>query len=509
MQGSNSEAELCPLHACPAAVFQAPPSLPIRLNPYLPVLCPLYPFSSSLPSRPLSPSPGHQCNLERTERMASEMSRANNYCCDCVASHSRCSADSCPCVAARKTCDEHCESTRYRGDCLNQAICKCSCEVDPAKPAKNACSKNERCDCLRIKEGCSKLCACKQICKNKEPPKKLTKVAKPSQGCQCAKSKKQCVKKECPCRTVYEFCSPGCKCSGDCTNGASKFSVPKHVQNCFLEHKHESSGLIVTLIGDDYIFRCDFYHESKGEPHVEEQLVAAIYDMISKYNVDLYEILIFVSKSPCFHQDCDPKCEVVDECKSNKACAKLLGLLLSKVRKEIKKVDVKMTVKFLYPHLNRGDLYTKQGILSMLQAGIKVEPLLMKDWCSIMDWSPNIDHKGDYLQSWTSHHLDKLDLTATPHKIRSTPSKRRSFIDLLELRDKLLRGTHDKRNGGSSTSVASEDAQAQAMVASFCGRSFDDCETDEIAQRIRRATANINLEIETLLEFLTHKGAIS
>lgn len=31
-----------------------------------------------------------------------------------------------------------------------------------------------------------------------------------------------------------------------------------------------------------------------------------------------------------------------------------------------------MTVKFLYPHLNRGDLYTKQGILCMLQAGIKV-----------------------------------------------------------------------------------------------------------------------------------------
>lgn len=47
------------------------------------------------------------------------------------------------------------------------------------------------------------------------------------------------------------------------------------------------------------------------------------------------------------------------------------------------------------------------------------------------------------------------------------------------------------------------------MVASFCGRSFDDCETDEIAQRIRRATANINLEIETLMEFLNHKGALS
>ncbi|GMT06497.1 hypothetical protein PENTCL1PPCAC_28671, partial [Pristionchus entomophagus] len=486
------------------------------------------------------------------------------FCCECAASQGRCSADSCPCFAARRMCDEHCESARYRGDCLNQAICKCSCEVDPAKPAKNACSKSERCDCLRIKEGCSKLCACKQICKNKEPVKKVVKVTKPSQGCQCAKNKKQCNKKECPCRSVYEFCSSNCKCCGDCTNGPSKFHVPKHVQSCFLEHKHESSGLIVTLIGEDYIYRGDFYHESKSEPHVEEQLVAAIYDLISKYKVDLYEIVIFVSKSPCFHQDCDPKCEVVDECRSNKACAKLLGLLLSKVRKELSKVDVKMTVKFLYPHLNRGDLYTKQGILCMLQAGIKVEPLLMKDWSAIMDWTPHVDHKGEYLQLWNNHNLDKavaqsqsfinecrralglsmkfwvaeiheivkntilhyseirvkcgelndalkqLDLTATPHKIRSTPSKRRSFIDMHELRDKLLMRTsdHSKKNG-SNMSVASDDAHAQAMVASFCGRSFDDGETNEIAQRIRRATANINVEIETLLEFLTHKGALA
>ncbi|KIH48079.1 hypothetical protein ANCDUO_21855, partial [Ancylostoma duodenale] len=89
-------------------------------------------------------------------------------------------------------------------------------------------------------------------------------------------------------------------------------------------------GKTAPNLGEDYIYRGDFYHESKGEPHVEEQLVANIYDLISKYNVELHEIAIFVSKSPCFHQDCDPKCEVVDECKSNKACAKLLGLLLSK-----------------------------------------------------------------------------------------------------------------------------------------------------------------------------------
>uniref|UniRef100_A0A1I7RQP8 APOBEC_N domain-containing protein n=1 Tax=Bursaphelenchus xylophilus TaxID=6326 RepID=A0A1I7RQP8_BURXY len=392
--------------------------------------------------------------------------------------------------------------------------------------------------------------------------------APPPFCCECAATQNRCSTDMCPCfasrRMCDEHCeSARCKCTGDCTNGPAKFHVPKHVQSCFLEHKNESSGLIVTLIGNDYIYRGDFYHESKNEPHVEEQLVAAIYDLISKYKVELYEIIIFVSKSPCFHQDCDPKCEVVDECKSNKACAKLLGLLLSKVRKELSKVDVRMSVKFLYPHLNRGDLYTKQGILSMLQAGIKVEPLLMKDWSAVMDWSPNADHKGEYLQLWNSHNLDKcnaqsqsfinecrralglsmkfwvaeiheivkntilhyseirskcnelndalkqLDLTATPHKIRSTPSKRRSFTGMLELKDKLLhRGQSDKNKNGSNVSVASEEAHAQAMVASFCGRSFDDGETNEIAQRIRRATANINVEIEALLEFLTHKGAI-
>ncbi|VDN01535.1 unnamed protein product [Thelazia callipaeda] len=515
----------------------------------------------------------------------SKPAASSHFCCECPTSQNRCSSDSCPCSAARRICDEHCESARYRGDCLNQAICKCSCEVDPTKPAKNACSKPERCDCLRIKEPCSKLCACKQICKNKEPQKKLLKSAKSTQGCQCSKSKKQCIKKECLCRSMYEFCSSNCKCNGDCTNGSSKFHVPKHVQNCFLEHKNESSGLIVTLIGHDYVYRGDFYHESRSELHVEEQLAAAIYDLISKYKVDLFEAVIYVSKSPCFHQDCDPKCEVVDECRSNKACAKLLGLLLSKIRKELSKVDVKMTVKFLYPHLNRGDLYTKQGILCMLQAGIKVEPLLLKDWSAVMDWTPHADHKGEYLQLWNNHNLDKavaqsqsfinecrralglsmkfwvaeiheivkntimhyseirfyvfddlkrlfeihpeqklgillksllciyfmnfqLDLTATPHKIRSTPSKRRSFIDMLELRDKLLLRHSDKSKNGSNISVASDDTHAQAMVASFCGRSFDDGETNEIAQRIRRATANINVEIETLLEFLMHKGAI-
>ncbi|VDN45351.1 unnamed protein product [Gongylonema pulchrum] len=50
--------------------------------------------------------------------------------------------------------------------------------------------------------------------------------------------------------------------------------------------------------------------------------------------------------------------------------------------------------------------------------------------------------------------LKQLDLTATPHKIRSTPSKRRSFIDMLELRDKLLLRHSDRNKNGSNISVA-------------------------------------------------------
>jgi hypothetical protein len=144
-------------------------------------------------------------------------STARQMCCDCIPTQNRCSDDHCPCLAARKICDEHCESGKYRGDCLNQAICKCSCMVEEgsAKSARTACTKPERCDCLRIKEGCSRLCACKQVCKNKEPPKRVARVTKPMQGCTCCKNKKACLKKECPCRTVYEFCSAACKCTGE------------------------------------------------------------------------------------------------------------------------------------------------------------------------------------------------------------------------------------------------------------------------------------------------------
>jgi hypothetical protein len=59
--------------------------------------------------------------------MSASMSR--QFCCDCIPTQNRCSTETCACLAARRICDEHCESGKYRGDCLNQAICKCSCEV--------------------------------------------------------------------------------------------------------------------------------------------------------------------------------------------------------------------------------------------------------------------------------------------------------------------------------------------------------------------------------------------
>ncbi|KRX14230.1 Short/branched chain specific acyl-CoA dehydrogenase, mitochondrial, partial [Trichinella nelsoni] len=505
--------------------------------------------------------------------------------------------ESCSCFLVQKFCDEQCESTRYRCDCLNQVVVKCNCEIpelsrvfpnlsggnNKQQPSCRICINPDRCDCARIKEACTKLCACKQLCKNNET-KKILPICKPTAGCLCCKTKKQCMKRDCTCRAMYEFCSAKCKCQGDCSNGPSKFTISRQGQQCFLEQKHESSVILVTLIGEDYVYRVEFCHESKSSRHCEEQLAIALHELIVKYKINLYEILIYSSRSPCFHQDCEPRCDVIDECSSNKACSKLLALLLTKVRKELKKADIRMTVRFLFPHLHRGDLYTKQGILCMLQHGIKVEPLLMRDWSAIMDWAPQNEYKGDYLGLWNEHNLDQavaksqsfvnecrralsmpmkfwvaeiheivrntilqfseirsklqeladslkcLDLTATPHKIRSTPNKRRSFIDILELRDKLhfkdyLHSSHAKverelhhqhqhqhkaRPVGSNISLSNEENSgannAQLMVASLCGRSYDDSETNEIAQRIRRATSNITVEIDSLLDYLNLKS---
>lgn len=269
-----------------------------------------------------------------------------DHCCDCMSTQNRCSSDTCPCIRDRRICSERCESVRYRADCLNQAICKCSCELGgiggtggetprsathtprtPRSGGKPLCSKPEKCECLRLRESCNNLCNCKQICRNKEV-KRPAKITKSRQGCSCpkgGKSSQNCLRKDCSCRTSFEFCGPQCKCSSDCTNSQQKFLIPKHIQQCFLEQKNESSGLVLTLLGDDYIYRTEFFHDTKSEPHVEEQLIASMYELISKYRVDFYEALIYVSKSPCFHQDCDPKCEVIDECVTNKACSKLLG----------------------------------------------------------------------------------------------------------------------------------------------------------------------------------------
>lgn len=46
------------------------------------------------------------------------------------------------------------------------------------------------------------------------------------------------------------------------------------------------------LLGEDYFYRGDFYHDSKAEPHVEEQLLCALFDLISKYSVGLFHLLL-------------------------------------------------------------------------------------------------------------------------------------------------------------------------------------------------------------------------
>ncbi|EJW71400.1 hypothetical protein WUBG_17693, partial [Wuchereria bancrofti] len=55
--------------------------------------------------------------------------------------------------------------------------------------------------------------------------------------------------------------------------------------------------------------------------------------------------------------------------------------------------------------LHYSEIRTKCGELN--NALKQVEPLLLKDWSAVMDWTPHADHKGEYLQLWNSHNLDK------------------------------------------------------------------------------------------------------
>lgn len=82
----------------------------------------------------------------------------------------------------------------------------------------------------------------------------------------------------------------------------------------------------------------------------------------------------------------------------------------------------------------------------MLQSGIKVmsslsvhsnhpfqvEPLLMKDWSAVMDWSPNVDHKGEYLQLWNKfvHSSSIIDsIYIFSHNLDKAVAQSQSFIN--------------------------------------------------------------------------------
>ncbi|VDP05373.1 unnamed protein product [Soboliphyme baturini] len=485
-----------------------------------------------------------------------------DVCCECLPNDSRCSTKLCPCLSSGSLCERRCETARYRCDCLNQAIGRCRCDPTATDLDKLCCGGHKLttgrtggCECRLINEACTKLCLCKRACKNVEIQKQegIMVKKKPPSACGCTDTKKGCTNGECTCRKGYGFCTSNCACQAVCKNASSSFAVTKNTKQCFMGQKNETTAAIVTLLGGGWVNRIEFHHESKSDLHPEEQLFTALMELISEYQVNLEEVVLYCSKSPCYHQDCNPLCEVIDDCNCNKACAKLLVLLLYKVRKELKTVDVNLTVRFLYPHLARGDLYTKQAIMYMLQHGINVEPLLMSDWSAIVEWGPSLESPCNYLDLWNEHQLDQavargqsivnecrrslslplkfwvaeiheivkkavshyvqirsemselnsalqcLDLTATPRRARSSSCKRRSLIDILDIRERLRL---KEKSSGSLT----PNTETQQLLTSLCGKSFDDLETNEIANKIRRVTANITLEIDSLLDYLRTKG---
>lgn len=47
-----------------------------------------------------------------------------------------------------------------------------------------------------------------------------------------------------------------------------------------------------------------------------------------------------------------------------------------------------------------------------------------------MDWSPNVDHKGDYLQLWNNHNLDKvLPIMILEYPLPQAVAQSQSFIN--------------------------------------------------------------------------------
>uniref|UniRef100_A0A5S6QM84 APOBEC_N domain-containing protein n=1 Tax=Trichuris muris TaxID=70415 RepID=A0A5S6QM84_TRIMR len=146
-------------------------------------------------------------------------------------------------------------------------------------------------------------------------------------------------------------------------------------------HRGSSKALVVQLATETAVYRRAFVvGEKETKVHVEQKFYRELMDAIADFAMPLREMILYLPTSPCFHQDCDPLCDVLDRCTANVACAEALSICYKQVQSRTAREELQMTVKFLASYVRRGDLYTKQGVMCMMEAGITVEPLNMKDW---------------------------------------------------------------------------------------------------------------------------------
>ncbi|KRZ74731.1 hypothetical protein T10_12284 [Trichinella papuae] len=234
-----------------------------------------------------------------------------------------------------------------------------------------------------------------------------TSIVKPNQldiKCKCrhGSGKKRCLdSSKCACRRVFKVCDQqNCKCTANCANKIAadpthrdaiivQHALNEQVQKWFMEpHRGASRVMVAKLVSDQQVYTADYFVGDSKEPrqHVEQIFYTELMNAVDQCQMTtLRQICLFMPTSPCFHQDCEPQCDVLDRCQSSRACAETLAIAYKQLQQRLNNSDLQMTVKFLASYVRRGDLYTKQGILCMLQAGISVEPLNRKDWQALVE----------------------------------------------------------------------------------------------------------------------------
>ncbi|VDP01804.1 unnamed protein product [Soboliphyme baturini] len=340
-------------------------------------------------------------------------------CCGCPSTlRGRCLRDDhCVCKAAHRFCRDDCESAKGHKDCLNVELCRCQCKADPGHASAGrqqlssksstaatamSCSSHA-CRCFQNDQACHSECLCGQRCANGEITNAGAGQHRSTIGnhskpvdyaqlhCKCRSGKRRCSDRvKCPCRLAFKLCTSACKCREWCSNANRRACITGSCKSFFLDPERGASKTMVACLrtttnGTYYQeYRATDNDKDKDSRHPEEIFHKDMLQALRTYVLPLTHIIVYLPTSPCFHQDCEPQCDVLDRCSSNRACAEQLAIVYRQAKLLTEKTDLKMSVKFLASYIRRGDLYTKQGITMMMNAGIDVEPLGMRDWIELV-----------------------------------------------------------------------------------------------------------------------------